>query len=254
LRRQQILLFISLFTLSIIPVLLHVDANLILTRYLSSILLFPVRITSNLIEYSRIFNTRVEDLEILVNKLKLQNARLRDIVNLDTTQIVAEDIQLLKASVIGRDPLNINGYLHIDKGTSHGVHKNQPVVSVNGLIGKIIDVAITSSIVETIENGGFTVSAVDVNTGIHGIVKTKTNLYFDYVRHGDAINVGDSILTSGMSELFPKGILIGTVQKVTESDDFFFKNVYIAPATQVNRLVSVYIVVGGFKAGKGIRP
>jgi rod shape-determining protein MreC len=254
LRRQQILIFILLFIISVIPVLLHEGANLILTRYLSSVLLFPVRITSNLIEYSRISNKRIRELEILVNKLNLQNAHLRDILNLDTMQSVAEDMRLLKAAVIGRDPLNINGYLHIDKGISHGVHKNQPVVSADGLVGKIVDAGNTNSIVETIENRGFTVSAIDVNTGIHGIVKTQTNLMFDYVRHGDTIDIGDSILTSGMSELFPKGILIGTVQRVTESDDFFFKNVYVAPATQVNRLVSVYIIMREYVLGKESRP
>ncbi|KPL12737.1 hypothetical protein AMJ74_06270 [candidate division WOR_3 bacterium SM1_77] len=225
-RRQQIILLFFLFTISAIPLFLSENANLILARNLSSVLLYPVRITSKLVEYLNISNVRIEKLEIRVNKLTLENA-----------------IRLLKASVIGRDPQNINGYLHIDKGTVHGVVKNQPVVSADGFVGKIKNAGTTTSIVETIENRGFAVSAIDINTGIHGVVKSQTNLLFDYVRHTDTIEIGDSLLTSGMSEVFPKGILIGTVQRVSESDDLFFKHVFVAPAARINRLVSIYIIL-----------
>jgi rod shape-determining protein MreC len=243
LRRQQIILLFFLFTISAIPLLLSENANLILARNLSSVLLYPVRITSKLVEYLNISNVRIEKLEIRVNKLTLENAILRDILELDTTQLAARDLRLLKASVIGRDPQNINGYLHIDKGTVHGVVKNQPVVSADGFVGKIKNAGTTTSIVETIENRGFAVSAIDINTGIHGVVKSQTNLLFDYVRHTDTIEIGDSLLTSGMSEVFPKGILIGTVQRVSESDDLFFKHVFVAPAARINRLVSIYIIL-----------
>jgi cell shape-determining protein MreC len=52
-----------------------------------------------------------------------------------------------------------------------------------------------------------------------------------------------------MSEMFPKGIPIGIVQKVAPSEDLFFKDVYVTPATQINRLVSIYIVLGEVKPG-----
>jgi len=249
LRRQQILLFILLFTLSSIPLFLGDKANLVLARNLSSVLLLPISVTSNLTEYMRISNIRIEKLEILVNRLRFENMILRDVLDLDTTQLELENLQLLKASVIGRDPLNINGYLHIDKGSIHGVIINQPVVSADGFVGKIRYAGSTGSIVETIENRGFAVSAIDINTGIHGVVKSYTNLIFDYVRHTDSIHVGDTILTSGMSEIFPKGIPIGIVQKVSPSEDLFFKDVYVTPATQINRLVSIYIVLGEVKPG-----
>ena len=242
-RRQQITLFLFFFTISAIPLFLSKDSNLVLTRDLSSVLLYPVRVTSKLIEYLNISNTRIEKLEKLVNRLSLENAELRDIHGPDTNQLATGHLQLLKASVIGRDPQNINGYLHVDKGTTHGVTKNQPVVSADGFVGKIKHTGPTTSIVETIENRGFVVSAVDLNTGIHGVVKSQTTLLFDYVRHTDSIGIGDSLVTSGMSEVFPKGLLIGTVQRVSESSDIFFKDVYVKPAAQINRLVSIYVIL-----------
>jgi rod shape-determining protein MreC len=252
LRRQQITLFLFFFTISAIPLFLNRQANLVLSRDLSSVLLYPIRLTSKLIEYLNISSTRIEKLEKLVNRLALENVELRDIQGLDTTQLVTNHLQLLKASVIGRDPQNINGYLHIDKGTKHGVAKNQPVVSADGFVGKIKNAGPATSIVETIENRGFAVSAVDIHTGIHGVVKSQTTLLFDYVRHTDSIGIGDSLVTSGMSEVFPKGLLIGTVHRVSESNDLFFRNVYVKPAAQINRLVSIYIILGDEDIPAGI--
>ncbi|KPK64271.1 hypothetical protein AMJ83_03340 [candidate division WOR_3 bacterium SM23_42] len=242
-RRQQIILFLFLLIASAVPVFLHKNANVVLSRTLSSFLLVPIKITTNILEYLAISKVRIEKLEILVNQLKLENAQLRDRFNLDTTNMQSQDLRLLKASVIGRDPLNINGYLYIDKGAENGVAMNQPVIAVDGFVGKIRHAGPTSSIVETIENNGFSVSALDINTSIHGVIKSQKNLMFDYIRHTDRINVGDSIQTSGMSEFFPKGILIGTVHRISESEDLFFKHVYVTPAVQVNRLVSLYLIL-----------
>ena len=241
-RRQQIILFAFLFVISTVPQFLTEHANLVLARTMSLLFLFPIRITTGLYEYLNISNTRIEKLEILVTQLQLENALLKDRLDFDTTQLSSKEYILLKATVIGRDPLNINGYLHIDKGTTHGVATNQPAVSVYGFVGKVKHAGPVSSIVETIENEGFTVSAIDVRTGIHGMIRKQENLMFLYVRRTDTISVGDSIMTSGMSEIFPKGILIGTVQAIAESDDMFFKNVYVTPAVQINRLVSTYII------------
>jgi rod shape-determining protein MreC len=242
LRRQQILIFTLLFFISATPLLLSENANLDLARGLSSFLLFPFRFTSVFVEYLTISNTRIEKLETIVNQLKLENAALKDQLFVDTTNLGHTPYVLLKASVIGRDPLNINGFLHIDRGTAHGITQNQTVLSVEGFVGKIKDVGQSSSLVETIENKGFTVSAIDIKTDIHGIVKKRENLMFLYIRHDDPINIGDSITTSGMSETFPRGIVIGYVHAISESDDMFFKDVYITPASQINRLVSVYVI------------
>ncbi len=253
-RRQNLLLFILIFIISAIPLFLHEDANILLARTLSSALLLPIKMTTHALEYLTIANTRIEKLEIEVNQLKLENARMRDKLSIDTTRLESSQYTLLKATVIGRDPLNINGYLYIDRGTEHRVSVNKPVISIDGLVGRVKHAGPTSSIVETVENKGFAVSAIDINTRVHGIIRKQRSLMFDYIRHTDPINVGDSILTSGMSEFFPKGILIGTVQRVSQSDDLFFSLVHVAPATQINRLVSVYVLLNEREAGTSGNP
>lgn len=242
--RRQLILFLSLVTLSIIFLFLTEHAKLVLATKLSSVLLFPVKITTEFFDFLSVSRTRTEELEITINQLRLENAELKKKVLQDTTEFQETKFTLLKAQIIGRDPSNINGFLHIDKGEQQNVYVNQPVITTSGLVGKIKFVNAHYSIAETVENQRFAISGLHEKTGVHGIVKQRGNLVFDYVRITDEINIGDSIYTSGMSEIFPKGILIGTVQKIQQIDDLFFKPVYLTPSVQVNRLTSVYLIVG----------
>ena len=174
--------------------------------------------------------------------MRLERAEWKKIILIDTTDYQTTKYQLKKAQIIGRDPSNINGFLYIDVGQKNEVRTEQPVLSIDGLIGKTKFVGADYTIVETLEKNGFAVSALDVNTGIHGIVKNQGNLVFDFIRIEDDINIGDSVFTSGMSDIFPEGILIGTVKKIDESSDQFFKPVYLKPSVRINQLNYVYLV------------
>lgn len=240
--RRQLIFFSVLVTISIVFLLLNEPTTLTLSARLSSVLLFPIKTVTRFIEFLTISSSRIQELEITVNRLKLENATLRERTFQDTTELTEIHFTLVKARVIGRDPANINAYLHIDKGKDNQLYVNQPVISINGLVGKIKFVNTQHSIVETIENQNFSVSALDVESGVHGIIKQQGSLIFDYIRKTDEINIGDSIYTSGMSEIFPPGILVGTIQDIHPTNDLFFTRVFITPSTKVNRLTSVYVV------------
>lgn len=243
-RRQELIIFALLLIIATVPVFLNDQTHLTLTSGLSSILLYPVRVTNVFLEYLNVSGARIQQLEIRLSQLHLENALLKDRLDIDTTRMTSPEHVLLKARVIGRDPHNINGYMHIDKGTAHGVVQNQPVIAVEGFVGKIKHAGPVTSIIETIENDGFTVSAIDTRSGIHGVVRKQEHLTFMYVRHTDQIQIGDSVITSGMSEIYPKGIVLGTVEIVRESNDMFFKDVYVKPTVQINRLTSIYVITG----------
>jgi len=244
LSRRQLILFSSLLIIPIILLLLSEPISLALSARLATVLLFPVTAITRFIEFSALSSARLEELEIMVNRLELENGQLKNKISIDTTEFRSSNFKLLKARISGRDPSNINGYLYIDKGKEQGLFVNQPVISISGLIGRVKFVGDHHSIVETIENQGFAVSGLDIKSGIHGIIKQRVSLIFDYVRATNEIDIGDSIYTSGMSEIFPAGILIGTVQEIQQAKDLFFKKVYVKPSTQVNRLTSVYLIFG----------
>ncbi len=242
--RPQIILFSTLLIISITLLSLNEQTKLNLSTELSSVLLFPVKTVTQFLHFLSISNARITELEIELHQLQLENNQLKKRIFHDTTRIVTTDYELIKADIIGRDPSNINGFLYIDKGQQQNMYTNQPVVSLNGLVGKIKYVGTKYCIVETIENQGFAVSAIDINTGIHGVVKKKGELIFDYIKKNDELIIGDSIRTSGMSEVFPQGILIGIVKKIERGTHPFFKPVYITPSVRINRLSYVYIISG----------
>lgn len=240
--RRQLILFSILLIIATTFLSLNERVKLRLAAPLSSVLLFPVKTITQFLQFLTVSNTRITKLETVVSQLQLENAELKKRILRDTTELKTTKYTLLRTQIIGRDPSNINGYLYIDTGQRQKLYVNQPAIFINGLVGKIKYVGFNYSIVETIENKGFTVSAIDVNTGIHGIVKNKGNLIFDFIKINDAINIGDAVYTSGMSEIFPEGIFIGRVKKIERSDDLFFKPVYITPGVQINRLTHVYII------------
>jgi rod shape-determining protein MreC len=240
--RRQLIFFSILLIIPIVFLSLHQSSKLIAAAHLSRILLFPIHKISQYGHYLFISHNTIEELEIGIQQLRLENAELRTRIEIDTVHWEPTRFEILKAYIAGRDPSDINSYLHINKGTEHGIRVNQPVMNAQGLVGVVKYADRGTSIIETIEHRGFTVSAVDINTNVHGVVKKRDNIVFDFVRKTDAVNVGDSVYTSGMSEVYPAGILIGTVQHIGTSDDMFFKPVSLLPSVQINQLAHVYLL------------
>ncbi|MGB9720887.1 MAG: rod shape-determining protein MreC [bacterium] len=242
--RIQIFLFIIFSTISLIFIVLNKTADFYISTHLSEILLFPVRHLSNFFQYLSISQKRIDELESKLSEIQVENENLKNSLrNLSVPDtILKQNLRLLKANIIGRDPLNFNGFLYIDRGKSLGLNINNPVILQDKLVGRIKALTTNTGIVETFENEGFAISAVDVKTGIYGIVRKNNRLTFEYVKIDDEINKGDSIYTSGLSEIFPKGIFVGTVAEINYSNDLFFKEVIITPALKINQLNYVYII------------
>jgi len=242
LSRRQLLLLAILLVISTISLSLYEQNKLLVSSRLSSVLLFPVRTAADLWQFLLISHNRITKLEKEVSKLQLENTELRRKILLDTTELTTIEFDVVRTKIIGRDPANINGFLLIDKGKDEKLYVNQPVVSVAGLVGRIKYVSTGYSIVETIDNRGFAVSAVDQETGVHGIVKQRGSLYFDFIKTRDEVHIGDSIVTSGMSNIFPEGILIGTVSRISTNHDLYFKPVQLTPSVNINQILSVYVL------------
>ncbi len=186
---------------------------------------------------------RIEDLEQEIELLKLKNAELGKYIQLNGENLSDPKFELIKSQIIGRDPYNVNGYLTINKGTADGIKINQAVICSDGLVGRVKHTSNKRSLVETIENNSFSVSALDTRTDVHGMVKRFNKLQFEYIRKNDGIFINDIITTSGMSDIFPSGIIIGYVSSIETKPDLFFKTIYLEPAARVNRLYYVYVII-----------
>ncbi|MGN1419118.1 MAG: rod shape-determining protein MreC [Acutalibacteraceae bacterium] len=166
------------------------------------------------------------------------------------------DFELENANIIGTDNADIFSSLIIDKGSSDGVAVGDPVVSGNYLVGTIKKVNETYSIVTTILNPSLNVSAVESNTRESSYVTTTTEqsqngkCIFAGLERTTAVSPGAIVLTSGIGGIYPKGLIIGTVSRVLESDYDYSSYAVITPGADIENLEDVFVITA-FK-GQGI--
>ena len=141
----------------------------------------------------------------------------------------------VNATILSRNKGYWFNTITIDKGTSSGIKENMAVVTKNGLIGKISKVSKNSSEVKLITSDdiNFKVSIaiktneVDNYAILNGYDQKKKLIKATGIDKTTEVNIGDSVLTSGLGEFFPAGIYIGTVEEIKKDKYNLSKTVYI---------------------------
>ena len=128
---------------------------------------------------------------------------------------------LIPCQVVGRDSEGWWQTLRLNKGLADGIATNLAVVSVEGLVGRIVGVSEHSSDVLLISDPACKVSAQILRTGSFGIVsgrgpswKGQVVSRMDFINKNTPILAGDEVVSSGLGGIFPKGLLIGYIDKV----------------------------------------
>ncbi|MBI5886427.1 MAG: rod shape-determining protein MreC [Deltaproteobacteria bacterium] len=132
----------------------------------------------------------------------------------------------------------------INKGASDGMVKDLAVISPEGVMGRVIEPgASTSTVLLAIDVR----SDIDVfveRTRIKGVAEGNgaDGLALKYIMLDDDVRVGDRILTSGITGIFPKGLVVGEISKIEKSKDNFFKTIEVRPAMRLSTLEEVSVV------------
>ncbi|MDR2883677.1 MAG: rod shape-determining protein MreC [Deferribacteraceae bacterium] len=148
------------------------------------------------------------------------------------------------ANVIGR---NVDGYMKyiiIDRGTADGIAVNDPVVSAAGLVGRVSDVYHGTSRVVLLYHHESSVSVINSRTRAVGMLKGdgRGELYVDYYDRLDVVESGDQLVTSGMGQLYPKGVNIGTVREIMSPPTGMFQKLIVDCAVDFYKLEQVLVV------------
>ncbi len=165
------------------------------------------------------------------------------------------ELKLIPAKVIARDPSSWWSSVLVDRGSSDGITRDQPVLTVEGLVGKVIEVMQNNARVLLLVDENCKVSGWLKETGYYGIVQGNilsggagAPCRMLFVDRFAALKENDKVLTSGLGGIFPKGILIGTVTAVAPSNDSrkttLYQELYVAPAVDLARIDEVFIGVG----------
>jgi rod shape-determining protein MreC len=168
-----------------------------------------------------------------------ENDRLRSLLAFKTHA----GYSTVAAEVIGSSPGENSNAILIDKGTDAGLMADFPVVTPDGVAGKIVAVYGHSAQVLLITDPAAGAGALLEQSRVQGVLKGAGRglCRLDYVMNDSAVSPGDKVVTSGLDRVFPKGLPIGTV--VEAKDGNIYKNVIVKPAVALNQLEAVLVVV-----------
>jgi len=151
----------------------------------------------------------------------------------------------LTAEIVGKDPSLWFRTLTINRGSSDGVQKGMPVVTVEGVVGQILTSSPNYSKVLLATDPNSAVDVITQKTRVHGIVKGLGRDAFglNYVLKSAVVEKGDFVLTSGLGGVFPKGLMVGSVLEITNSRRGMFQKIEIEPAVDFSQLEHLIIIM-----------
>jgi rod shape-determining protein MreC len=147
------------------------------------------------------------------------------------------------AQVIGTSGMVTSRLLYLDKGAKDGIKPDMPVITPDGLVGKVLNVFGDTSQVLVINDLTSGVGAILVKSRLQGILNgTSTGeVQLNYIMSDESVQPGEQLVTSGGDQVFPKGLPIGTVSKVSLGHNMFL-DIAVKPAADLNRLEEVLVI------------
>ena len=204
----------------------------------------------NTYDENQVLKSRVDEiatLEAEVALLKKDNEELKATLE-KTTSLT--DRKVYQATVIGRNPDRWDETVTIDKGVNDGIKQDMAVITASGLIGKVKTVNnLTSTIqlISSLDNTNRISAEIQANgTSYFGLIEgfdsASKNLILKRIPVDAVIEVGQQVITSGKGGVFPKGLLIGTVEKIESAEFGLNLNAYIKPSAQLYDLEHVMVI------------
>ncbi|HLW84907.1 MAG TPA: rod shape-determining protein MreC [Candidatus Sulfotelmatobacter sp.] len=185
-----------------------------------------------------------------IEQLRLEQVRLNeDAVQAHRLQaLLAFKEQFISktvaAQVIGSSGTDTSRILYIDKGDKDHLKRDMAVITSDGVVGKVLQVFPSVSQVLLINDQSSGVGTILEKSRLQGFLKGAANgeVALEGVMSDEQVAPGEKALTSGGDQIFPKGLLIGTVTNVATGKDLFL-NIAIKPAVNLSKLEEVLVVV-----------
>jgi rod shape-determining protein MreC len=189
------------------------------------------------------------DLKFEIDRLRLEQVRLSDDARQARRlqallgfkeQYIAETVA---AQVIGTSGSEQSRSIYIDKGTDSGVQKDMAVITADGVVGKVLRAFGSTSQVLLVSDYSSGVGAIVDKSRSQGVVRGTPagEVILANVMTGELVEPGELVVTSGGDQIFPKGLPVGTVMKVSPGADLFL-NIRIKPTVNLNQLEEVLVI------------
>lgn len=177
----------------------------------------------------------------LMDELRTENERLNKLLDFKNRS----KMQLIAARVMSRDILEDHSTIQIDKGTQSGLKNGQAVITVNGVVGHVFRPDAFHSHILLVNDRFSVVDGIVSRSRARGIVegKSSSSCLFRYVEKSEDVKPGDTIVTSGLDNIFPKGFPIAIVESVENKPYAVSLKVELKPVVDPNKIEEVYIIV-----------
>jgi rod shape-determining protein MreC len=192
-------------------------------------------------------------------ELEAENARLEaEIIDLQQqlseTRILSAlvdfarvhpDNRYVATSVIGRDPSPFVKYVIINRGSDDGLRRGMPVVTSQGLVGRVSAVTAGAGRVELITDPSSSVNVRLEPSGAQAVLQGSVTgeLSLDMIPQSASVQIGDLVLSSGLGGNYPGNILIGQITSVRQRETDLFQSATVQPVVDFSKLEILLIII-----------
>lgn len=187
----------------------------------------------------------LEDRSYRIDEIEKMNEWLVDYLDLAREHT---EYDFAVANIVGREGGNYMTVFTLDVGTENGVTKDMPVVTSDGIVGYVNDAGTNWCKVLTIIESASSVGAYVERTGEVGLLegdfmmRTAGLCKLTYLAADSNVEVGDRVLSSGLGSIYPRGLVVGIVERV-EPDEFSRSvTAYVRPTANLEELSRVMII------------
>ncbi len=174
------------------------------------------------------------------DEVRLENARLRLLLDFKE----AQEMATLPARVVAEDASSWFRTVMIDKGSDDNVTEGLPVVVAEGVVGRVVRSSPHFSRVLLITDASSAVASLLQDNRARGVCRGQgEQLVFDFVLRQEEVKIGDRVVTSGMGGVFPKGLVIGSVESIDRREFGLFQSIEVTPAVDFTHLEEVLVLL-----------
>ena len=201
---------------------------------------------SNLKTENEALQKENEELEEKLRELEIMKAENETLKQYLELKEKYSDFSTIPANVINRDISNYSKTIIINVGSKDGIKENMTVIASEGLVGYVISVTDSTAKVQTIiDTSSSTSSLLSTSRDsivCKGILNDENYVKAMYIATDATISQGDSIETSGLGGIYPKGIFIGTVSKVENTTDLSNRYALIDAGVDFSKLETILVI------------
>lgn len=193
---------------------------------------------------NNILRKRVVELENTIyqlEELKRENDRLKELLRFGQ-EIPREKVL---AQIVGWDSSSQFRVLRLNKGKDDGIVLKSSVVTHQGLIGHVYRLTAHHADVITILDQNMRVDAIVDRTRSHGIIEgfSPTLCVMKYVTRTEPVSVGDQVITSGLGNIYPKGLKVGTISRIERESYGITQLIEVTPSVDFRKLEEVIVLI-----------